>query len=129
MGILCTSERRGQKPIGLIDPAVATLDALGLLLFIVPGVIAFAVDITNGTLYFPGGRGHSSGSTGTEHMTVVRVNPDELNEKRLQEIVKNHTGISIRLDQREVEVYELDRSENIEAKLIEIEESGYKVSK
>jgi hypothetical protein len=33
-------ERRGQKPVGLIDPAIAVLDALGLRLFIVPGVIA-----------------------------------------------------------------------------------------
>ena len=98
-----------------------------MVLFIAPGMTAFAVDITNGTLYFPGGRGHSSGSAGTEHMTVIRVNPDEPNEIGLQEIVKNHTGISIRLNQRNVKVYELDRYENIEAKLIEIEKSGYKV--
>ncbi len=126
-GYFMYPERRGQKPIGRIDPAVATLDALGLLLFVIPGVIAFAVDITNGTLYFPGGRSHSSGSTGTEHMTVIRVNPAELNEKVIQEIVKKHAGVSTRADLRNVEIYELNRSENIEAKLIEIEKSGYKV--
>jgi len=119
-------ERRGQKPVGRIDPAVAILGALGLLLFVFPGVIAFAVDITNGTLYFPIGRRHSSMSTETEHMTVIRVNPAELNEKMIQEIVKKHTGISIKLDLRNAEIYELDRSEDIEAKLAEIEKSRYR---
>jgi DNA-binding TFAR19-related protein (PDSD5 family) len=58
-------------------------------------------------------------------MMVIRFNPDELNEKMIQEIVKKHTGVSIRLDLRNVEIYKLDRSENIEAKLVELEKSGY----
>lgn len=123
-GYLLHPERRGQKPVGRIDPAIATLDALGLLLFIVPGVIAFAVDITNGTLYFPSGHHHSSAPTETGHMTVIRVNPAELNGKTIQEIVEKHTGVFIRLDLRNVEIYELDRSENIEARLVGIGKSG-----
>jgi hypothetical protein len=125
-GYFMYPERRGQKPVGRIDPAIAVLDALGLLLFIVPGVIAFAVDITNGTLYFPSGRRHSSLSTETEHITVIRVNPAALNEKTIQEIVQKQIGVSIRSDLRDVEIYELDRSENIEAKLVEIGKSGYR---
>ena len=125
-GYFLYPERRGQKPVGRIDPAVAILDAVGLLFFVVPGVIAFAVDITNGTLYLPSGRHHSSVSNETEHIKVIRVNPAELNGKMIQEIVKKHTGVSIRFDLRDVEIYELDRSENIEAKLIELEKSGYK---
>lgn len=125
-GYFLYPERRGQKPIGRIDPAIAILDALGLVLFVIPGVIAFAVDITNGTLYFPSGRRHSSVSTEIEHMTVIRVNPAELNEKTIQEIVKKHTGVSIRLDLRNVEIYQLDRSENIETKLVELGKSGYR---
>jgi len=126
-GYFMYPERRGQKPIGRIDPAIAVLDALGLLLFIVPGVIAFAVDITNGTLYFPSGRRHPSLSTETEHMTVIRVNPAELNEKAIQEVIQKHTGASMRSDLRDVEIYALDRSENIEAKLIEIDKSGFRI--
>jgi len=125
-GYFLYPERRGQKPVGQIDPAVAVLDALGLLLFIVPGVIAFAVDISNGTLYFPSGHRHSSVPTETEHITVIRVNPAKLNEKTIQEIVKKHTGFSIRFDLRDVEIYELDRTENIEAKLVELGKSGYR---
>lgn len=125
-GYFLYPERRGQRPIGRIDPAVAALDALGLIIFIVPGVIAFAVDITNGTLYLPSSHRHSSVSTENNYIKMIRVNPDELNEKKIQEIVKNHTGISVRLDRRNVEVYELDRSENIEAKLVELRKSGYR---
>ena len=125
-GYFMYPERRGQKTVGRIDPAIAALDALGLLLFIVPGVIAFAVDISNGTLYFPSGSRHSSVSTETEHMTVIQVNPAELNEKTLQEIVQRHTGVSIRFDLRDVEIYELNRTENIEAKLVELGRSGYR---
>jgi len=126
-GFFMYPERRGQSPGGRIDPAIATLDALGLLLFVVPGVIAFAVDITNGTLYFPNERHRSSSSNETKQMTVVRVNPGELNEKTIQEIVQRHTGVSLSSDLRDTEIYEVDRSENIEAKLVELEKSGYKI--
>ncbi len=34
---------------------VAILDAAGLLFYLVPGIVAFAVDITNGTIYIPPG--------------------------------------------------------------------------
>ncbi len=119
-------ERRGQKPIGRIDPAIAVLDALGLIFFIVPGVIAFAVDITNGTLYLPGGHRHSSGSTETQPIRVIRVNPGELNQNLIEEIVKSHTGVSIRLDQKNMQIYQLDKSENVEAKLIDLGKSGYR---
>ena len=126
-GFFMYPERRGQSPGGRIDPAIATLDALGLLLFIFPGVIAFAVDITNGTLYFPSERHRSSSSNETKQITVIRVNPGELNERTIREIVQRHTGVSIGSDLRDSEIYKVDRSENIEAKLVELEKSGYKI--
>ncbi len=53
-GILLYPERRGQTS-GRYDADVVLLDAAGLLLFIVPGVIAFAVDILTGAIYLPPG--------------------------------------------------------------------------
>lgn len=123
-GYFLYPERRGQGPMGRIDPAVAILDGLGLLVFIVPGVIAFAVDITNGTLYFPSGH-HFSPSTSTGPITMIQVNPGELDMDTIREIVKKRTGVSITADLRKVEIYELDRFEDIEAKLDEIGKSGY----
>lgn len=51
-GYFLYPERRGQDE-GQIDTAVALLDAAGLLIGIIPGVIAFAVDIATGTIYLP----------------------------------------------------------------------------
>ena len=51
-GTILYPERRGQSA-GRLDPAVVILDGIGLLFFFVPGVIAFAVDFNNGTIYLP----------------------------------------------------------------------------
>jgi hypothetical protein len=53
-GTLLYPERRGQTS-GQYDADVVLLDAAGLLLFIIPGVIAFAVDILTGAIYLPPG--------------------------------------------------------------------------
>jgi len=53
-GTILYPERKGQID-GRIDVGVALLDGLGLLLFLVPGVIAFAVDFSTGAIYLPGG--------------------------------------------------------------------------
>jgi hypothetical protein len=52
-GSLLYPERVGQSRRGPIDPGVAILDGLGLLLFLVPGIIAFAVDFSTGALFLP----------------------------------------------------------------------------
>lgn len=56
-GYLLYPERKGMSG-GRLDPVVVLLDGAGLLFGILPGVVAFAVDITNGTIYLP--RGASS---------------------------------------------------------------------
>ncbi|MBN8410909.1 hypothetical protein LCL99_17965 [Halomonas denitrificans] len=52
-GTVFHPERKGQIS-GRIDPVVAVANGVGLLFFIVPGVIAYAVDFSNGTIYLPG---------------------------------------------------------------------------
>lgn len=82
-GTILHPERKGQKS-GRIDPAIAVLDGLGLLLFLIPGVIAFAVDFSNGTIYLPGGR-HSSLS----NEELQRIAPHGiLDEAGLAEILR-----------------------------------------
>jgi hypothetical protein len=119
-GTLIYPERRGQKT-GNVDVGIALLDALWLIVFIVPGVVAFAVDFTTGAIYLPGGK-KASGSSGK--MVVVRVNPADLNEKTIREVVMKHTGHS-ELELNKAKIYRLDRSENVEAELSEIAKSGY----
>lgn len=82
-GTILHPERKGQKG-GQIDPAIAILDGIGLLLFFLPGVIAFAVDFSNGTIYLPGGR-HSS----LTEEELRRIAPNgKLDEAKLAEILR-----------------------------------------
>ena len=53
-GYFLYPERKGQTG-GRVDPVVVILDGAGLLFGILPGVVAFAVDFTNGTIYLPAG--------------------------------------------------------------------------
>ena len=53
-GTLLYPDRRGQTH-GYIDTGVAVMDGFWCLLFIVPGVVAFLVDFSNGAIYAPGG--------------------------------------------------------------------------
>ncbi len=52
-GTLMHPERRDQVHTNQIDWRVAALDGLGLILFFVPGVAAFAVDFYTGAIYLP----------------------------------------------------------------------------
>lgn len=56
-GTILYPERKGQKN-GTLDSGVVVLDAIGLLIFVVPGVIAFLLDFSNGTIYLPGTGGN-----------------------------------------------------------------------
>ncbi len=63
-GTIIYPERRGQ-PAGKLDTDIVILDAVGLLIFLVPGVIAFAVDFSTGAIYLPpGGRSKASEALG-----------------------------------------------------------------
>ncbi len=55
-GTLLYPERKGQTG-GEVDSKVVIMDGLLCLLFIIPGVVAFVVDIDNGCIYLPGGYG------------------------------------------------------------------------
>ncbi|MEW4456409.1 hypothetical protein AB1L30_27345 [Bremerella sp. JC817] len=52
-GTLIHTERVGQPHTHQIDWKIVALDGLGMLLFFVPGVIAFAVDFYTGAIYIP----------------------------------------------------------------------------
>ncbi|MFD1217916.1 MULTISPECIES: hypothetical protein [Microbulbifer] len=53
-GYFLYPERKGQTG-GRVDPVVVILDGAGLLFGLLPGIVAFAVDFTNGTIYLPAG--------------------------------------------------------------------------
>ncbi|MBD3652896.1 hypothetical protein [Kangiella sp.] len=86
-GTILHPERKGQVD-GRIDPSIAVLDGLGLLLFLIPGIIAFAVDFNNGTIYLPGTQGSLHDDDGTR---VVKFDGD-LDIEELEAILEQETG-------------------------------------
>ena len=118
-GYLLYPERRGQTH-GRIDPAIAVLDGVGLLLFVIPGIIAFAVDFATGTIYLPGSKRASTTPSDKGDMLVLHVNPDELNSKKIGGIVSDHTGYPVRFDQENLRAFKLERTENIEAEILRL---------
>jgi hypothetical protein len=95
-GTVLYPERRGQ-PAGRLDIGVIALDGLGLLLFLVPGVIAFAVDFATGAIYLPPGYSMLVPDRTTD-FCQVRVDPAELSARRLEGILHEQTGKTVNLD-------------------------------
>lgn len=98
-GTIIYPERRGQAA-GKIDPQVAILDGLGLVLFIIPGVIAFAVDFATGAIYLPGGkRAQVPKAQGPgESVRVVLADPEQMGTEEIQRIVAAETGQAVSLE-------------------------------
>lgn len=93
-GVILYPERKGQVS-GRIDPGVAVLDGVGLLFFLVPGVIAFAVDFATGTIYLPGTASRTQLDTDTARM--VQQDPATLDAEAIETIIREHTGQQLSL--------------------------------
>ena len=100
-------ERKGQ-PAGKIDWKIFALDAIGLVLFFIPGVIAFAVDFNNGTIYLPPDSQASTDSNSKHRLTQVTVPRDQLCRRQIEEVVARHSGHNIQLEQDETQTHRLD---------------------
>jgi hypothetical protein len=100
-GTLMYPERRGQGA-GRIDAGVAVLDGIGLLLFIIPGLVAFTVDFATGAIYLPGG--HRT-SFDLDNVRVVKVNPKNLTRENINRIVKTDSGMTEDIDFAGARVY------------------------
>lgn len=82
-GTLIYPERKGQGG-GRLDIGVVALDAIGLLFFFVPGVIAFAVDFATGAIYLPGG---NLAQLSVEELERVKNEDGSVNESALKSIL------------------------------------------
>lgn len=108
-GTILYPERIGQ-PRGPIDPTVVALDTAGLLLFFVPGVIAFGVDFYNGTIYMPPEeyRCQSPDSIPADQWISRQLDSDIDTAEELQEYLQRETGQTIELQNGQVRIIPLD---------------------
>jgi hypothetical protein len=103
-GTIMYPERKGQKS-GKIDAGVAVLDGVGLLLFLIPGIIAFAIDFSNGTIYLPG---TSRASLDTGDMKQISFNAKNSSTSKIEKLLKEQTGLDITLDQPGIQISKLE---------------------
>jgi hypothetical protein len=97
-GMILHPERRGQPPGGSLDWSIVALDAVGLLLFFIPGVIAFAVDFATGAIYLPPpGFGDGLKTTNDAPLVEVQVPPEELTPERVEQVTSDHIGRDVKI--------------------------------
>lgn len=124
-GTLLYPERRGQQ-YGQADVGVVLLDAIGLLFFIIPGVIAFAVDFSTGAIYLPSysrhSRRHARAQNGMEKdaLRIVKIDPKRLDRDTLRQIITEQTGYHIRLNDTNLIVIRADEGVDIDRELIRL---------
>jgi len=105
-GTILHPERRGQRG-GRLDVGVVLLDAIGLLFFVIPGVIAFAVDFSNGTIYLPGG--------GPGILSEVKFDKAG-GRKAVEDILLARTGVAVKLDQPDMQIAEVGSMAQLRAR-------------
>ncbi len=123
-GTIMHPERKGQAP-GHIDVGVAILDGIGLFFFIIPGVIAYAVDFSNNTIYLPHGHRFSSQDTSHEYMQIHI--DGKMDQAAIENAIRAETGIAVDLRQANVEVVKLDSAADLDAKFASLE-AGQRVA-
>lgn len=93
-GSIFFPDRRGQID-GKIDPMIAVLDAVGLLFYVIPGLIAFGVDFATGAIYFPPGK---TAHIAPEKLREAVGSDGQVDNSKLQAILESELGGSFPLN-------------------------------
>ncbi len=93
-GSIFYPDRRGQID-GKIDPAIAVLDAVGILFYVIPGLIAFGVDFATGAIYLPHGQ---SAQVDPQKLQPALNADGSVDNSKLQAILETELGRSLPLN-------------------------------
>ena len=102
-GTLLYPERRNQKS-GRLDVGVVLLDGIGLFFFLIPGIIAYAVDLSTGCIYLPA-RLSADGSR--IEIKKIAFDPKHITQEDIEKIVKKETGYDVKLMQTNMKITQL----------------------
>lgn len=93
-GSIFYPDRRGQIE-GRIDPAIAVANAVGLLFYVIPGLIAFAIDFATGAIYLPEGQ---TVQVDPQQLKSVVAADGSIDKAALKALIENSTGHQLPLD-------------------------------
>ncbi|MBW2712474.1 MAG: polyribonucleotide nucleotidyltransferase [Deltaproteobacteria bacterium] len=103
-GTLLYPERRNQQGTRF-DATVILLDGLGLFFYIIPGLIAYAIDFATGAIYLP--KGQVKGA-------IIRADPEHLIPEQIRSVIFEETGIEIDLNDPRLVVKKLHSLDEME---------------
>jgi hypothetical protein len=107
-GSLIYPDRIQQKERGKMDPAVVILDGLGLFFFILPGIIAFAVDFSTEAIYYPADNGlNEPEETIFDVWKNKATTSSSFDQPTIERFLGERVGRPVSLDREEVWVEEL----------------------
>ena len=109
-GTILYPERRGQTS-GEIDPGVVLLDVILFIPGIIPGVIAFAVDLTTGAIFKPSKLSTSADFENTNELIAVELPPELVVDTVLEQRLWSETGRVVSL--ADCEGYKLKTEKSI----------------
>jgi len=110
-GTIIYPDRVHQENRSNLDPVVIILDGIGLFLFFIPGVVAFAVDFATGAIFLPEGTEAEDQERTIFDALSIHTRPDEkkLSQRDIEQVVGRHIGVKIDLTRHDVRVAQLDR--------------------
>ena len=95
-GTLLYDERIGQPRGGIddVDWTVAGMNSIGLVFFFVPGVIAFAIDYYNGTLFYPP---EYCGELKTKQLNSIALPTEKISVAAVESLISDEVGTKVSL--------------------------------
>lgn len=93
-GTLFYPDRRGQIE-GRVDPLIVGLNAIGILFYVIPGLIAFGIDFATGAIYLPGGL---NAQVDPQSLQEVVDADGKIDTAKLKALIETQTGRSLPLD-------------------------------
>lgn len=92
-GSIFYPDRRGQIE-GRIDPVIAGANAIGILFYVIPGLIAFAIDFATGAIYLP----DAKYSVAPEVLKDAVGADGKVDNRKLKAILEREIGRELPLD-------------------------------
>lgn len=103
-GTILYPERKGQNK-GDVDINVILMDGIGLLFFLIPGIIAYAVDFSTGAIYLPpGGSCGPITAESLNDMIKIETGDKELTAEKIELIILRELGIHVNMNDEKLQI-------------------------
>jgi len=118
-GTILYPARRGQQT-GKIDAGVAVMDGVGLLLFVIPGVVAFAIDFSTGAIYLPG---TSRSSLDIKNAKIVKFDVRHATNESLERTISKETGVNVNFSRADLKITRLRSMDDMNGDMAKVFDS------